>query len=94
MRFLAGFALPALASALLLLAPGDARADVCFGGPHPDPVLPDSGTVAPDAGTAADGGSALDLGGLRKQLGGGFLAAAVMSTGWLCFRRKGDGAKE
>lgn len=90
MRLLARLALPAAASALLLLGAFDARADMCAGGGTR--VFPDTGVApAPDAGqSAADGGLSWHTP-FTRQLGTGLLAAAALSTGWVCFRRKGDG---
>ena len=83
MKFLSRLALPALAAAFLVVAGSDARADMCFGGPRPPVTQPDAGQPP-----SADGGYSWTSP-FAKQLGTGFLAAAALSTGWLCFRRKG-----
>jgi hypothetical protein len=86
MRRVFSFLFPAIAAAALVLSAGSARADTCFGGHHP--TTPDTGTTPP----ATDGGVAWK-GKLPRQVGAGLLLAAAVSTGWLCFRRKGPGEK-
>jgi len=71
--------LPVLAAALLFIG-GAARADMCFASHTPAPPT-DSGPA--DAAVSVKGGK------LPRQLGAGFLFAACVSSGWLCFRRKG-----
>ncbi|MGC4119262.1 MAG: hypothetical protein QM765_32790 [Myxococcales bacterium] len=83
MKLLPRLSLPALAAAFLLLGAAEARADMCFGGPRPPPIY------APDAGAPANDGGLSWNSPATKQLGTGLLAAAVLSTGWVCFRRKG-----
>jgi len=85
MRRLLTLLFPALAAAVLMLGAASARADMCGGTHYTAPV--DSGTPP-----ATDGGMAWKSK-LPRQVGAGFLFAAAVSTGWLCFRRKGPGEK-
>ena len=86
MRRVVSLLFPTIAAAVLVLSAGSALADTCFGGHHP--TAPDTGTTAP----ATDGGTAWN-GKLPRQVGAGLLLAAAVSSGWLCFRRKGPGEK-
>ncbi|MGC4119261.1 MAG: hypothetical protein QM765_32785 [Myxococcales bacterium] len=77
------------AAGALLVGGGEARADLCFG--RRQPPRPQTTPAATDGGP--DGGLSWGLP-LGRQLGTGLLAAAALSTGWVCFRRKGPNAKE
>ena len=81
MKRLLTFLFPLLAAAALVGT--QARADMCGGGGQPRPLPPDAGK---DSG-------ALNLRKFPRQLGAGFLFAACLSSGWLCFRRKDPGGK-
>ena len=79
-----------VAAAVLALSVGSARADMCFGAKRPVPVRPqDDPAARPDAGASRDGGVSWNGTG-KGRLGAGLLFAAAISTGWLCFRRKGE----
>jgi hypothetical protein len=86
MKRLLAVLLPAVA-ALLLVTAGRASADACFGGPHRRPM-------PADGGPTTDGGTSFNLGKGPRKLGAGFLFVASVTSGWLCFRRKGPGDKE
>ena len=87
MKRLLAVLLPIVAAAALVLGVRQARADMCLGGGS-DP--PDNSDGAP----SNDGGDARNRSKLPRQLGAGFLLAACVSSGWLCFRRKGPGAEK
>ncbi len=82
MKRLLSVLFPMVAAGFLVIAGSQARADTCFGGGGRKEIEP------ADAGTSKDGGVASNLGKFPRRLGAGFLCAACVSSGWLCFRRK------
>ena len=76
-----------LAAAVLVLDAGSARADMCFGGPHP-PEVGSGGGAGSDAGAdaATDGHARNDT--APRRTGSAFLIVAVISGVFLYGRRK------
>jgi hypothetical protein len=79
MKRLLIFLFPVVGAALLFIG-SPARADMCLNGP---------GGNEPADAKPADSAVSLRTGKLPRQLGAGFLFAAGVSSGWLCFRRTG-----
>lgn len=100
MKRLAAVLFPACVAAVLIAGVGQARADMCLGGPSrgepPDYAAPADNPGPGDATDAVDGDApdvppgevAARRGVLPRHVGAYLLIAASLSTGWLVFRRR------